>query len=128
MTPTEVAKLLNISTVTLNKYVKQGLECVNTTAHKKIPRHAIEVMKDPVYALLMQMVAQKRKRLNQSPKERLIEINEELASFQIKYRKRTFAEQFGQLTGDDLDDPADYYRWKHLEEEMQEILRLGGED
>lgn len=128
LTPQEAADLLGISKVTLNKYIKQGLECMDTSSHKKIPKYAIEIMKDPVYSILMQMVAQKKKRQNQTFKERLTEINEEISEFQLKYRKQTFTEQFGNLIGDDLDDPSDYYRWKHLEEEMQGILRLSGGD
>jgi hypothetical protein len=45
LTPQEAADLLGVSKVTLNKYIKQGLECKDTTSHKKIPKYAIEIMK-----------------------------------------------------------------------------------
>ncbi|MFD0715484.1 DNA-binding protein [Paenibacillus sp. GCM10027626] len=124
--PSEAADALGISTVTLNKYVKQGLECLENGSQHKIPKHAVELLRDPIYGILMQMIAQKKKRLRQTPSERLAEIYQEIAELQLKYQKRTSKEAFSEFNGDEMDDPTDYYRWTDLEKEMEEILRIAG--
>src|SRR5699024_3097302 len=77
LTPREAANQLGISNVTLNKQTKQGLEIVDTTSHRKIPKHAIELWKDPAYAIRMQMLFQEKKIKNQLPEDRLKEVQEE---------------------------------------------------
>lgn len=74
LTPKEASDTLGVSNVTLNKYMKQGLETIETTSHNKIPKHAVELWKDPVYAIRMQMLTQEKKLRNQSPEERLQEV------------------------------------------------------
>lgn len=126
LTPQEAADALGVSKVTLNKYIKQGLECLDNGTHNKIPKYAVEIMRDPVYSILMQHIAQERKIRNQSPADRLAEINQEITTLQYKYKVATFEEAFGAYNGDEMDDPTDYYHWKDLLEEMQDILKLGG--
>lgn len=126
LTPQEAADALGVSKVTLNKYIKQGLECLDNGSHNKIPKYAVEIMRDPVYSILMQHIAQERKIRNQSPKERLAEIYAEIADLQYKYSVTTPEEAFGAYNGDEMDDPTDYYRWKDLVEESKEIIKLGG--
>ncbi|MGD6796288.1 DNA-binding protein [Metabacillus indicus] len=120
--PSEASEQLGISTVTLNKYIKQGFECVDTRSHHKIPKHAVEVFKDPVYAIKMQMLAQKKKIENQSPEERIIEINEELLEFQKKYKKKSWKEAFNGYEVNVMDDPSEYYEWRDLEEEKESLI------
>ncbi|WP_019412690.1 hypothetical protein [Paenisporosarcina sp. TG20] len=126
LTPSEASTQLGISKVTLNKYIKQGLECVNTSSHRKIPKFIIEIWKDPVYSIRLQMMAQEKQRQNQSPIERLHEINNELTTLQVKYKSATYQEAFKEFDGDSMDDPSDYYTWKYLEEEKSEIITLLG--
>lgn len=127
LTPKEASEQLGVSKVTLNKYIQQGLDCVDTTSHKKIPKYIIEIWRDPVYAIRLQMIAQEKKRRNQSPAERLQEINNDLTAFQVKYRSATYQEVFQEFDGDSMDDPSDYYTWRDLEEEKREIIEvLGG--
>lgn len=126
LTPKEASEQLGISRVTLNKYIKQGLESVNTTAHNKIPKYVIELWKDPVYAIRMQMIAQEKKLRNQSPEERLEEILKEITLLQIKYKCFSFQEAFKDFNGDSMDDPTDYYSWRDLESEKEEIIKLLG--
>lgn len=129
LTPQEAADILGISKVTLNKYVKQGLEYIENSSHKRIPKYAVEILKDPIYGIRMQQIAQAKKLREQTPEERYHEITQELADLKLKYGKKTFEETFGGYSGDEMDDPTDYYRWKDLEEELDEILRLrGGKD
>ncbi|MFC2949200.1 DNA-binding protein [Virgibacillus sediminis] len=127
LTPKDTAEKMGISKVTLNKYIKQGLESLETSSHNKIPMYVIELWKDPVYSIKIQMIAQQKKMLNQSPIERYKEINEELSELHIKYKKYSFNDAFGHLSGDDLEDPTDYYLWRDLEEEREELLKQLGD-
>ncbi len=123
--PMQAAEMLGISKVTLNKYIKQGLECLDNGSQNKIPKHAVELMRDPVYSIRMQINYQKKKNLEQSPEDRMKEINEEITELQLKYGKKTYQEAF--VTDEsELDDPIDLYRWKDLVEEMDEILKIRG--
>ncbi|TCP28858.1 hypothetical protein EV207_11594 [Scopulibacillus darangshiensis] len=124
LTPKEASEQLGVSKVTLNKYIKQGLECVDTTSHRKIPKYIIDIWKDPVYAIRLQMIAQEKKRRNQAPIERLKEINNELTEFQVKYKSASFQEAFKEFNGDSMDDPSDFYTWRDLEAEKQDIIQL----
>lgn len=63
--------------------MKRGFECVDTTNHHKIPKHAVEVWKDPIYTIKMQMLAQKKKIQNQTSEERIKKTYEELLDFQM---------------------------------------------
>jgi len=129
LTPQQAADALGVSKVTVNKYVKQGLEYVDNKSHHRIPKYAIEMMKDPIYGIRMQQIAQQKKLREQSPEDRYHDIAQELADLKLKYGKQTIEEAFGTYDGDNMDDPTDFYRWKDLEEEMQEIFRLrGGKD
>ncbi|MFC0216617.1 hypothetical protein ACFFK0_29910 [Paenibacillus chartarius] len=103
LTPQEAAKALGVLKVTLNKYIKQGLECMDNSSRKKIPSYAIEILKDPVYAILMQKTAQEKRLRNQTPHERLAEINSEIAELQMKYGKETFEETFAGHNGDEME-------------------------
>lgn len=126
LTPQEAAKALGTSKVTLNKYIKQGLECLDNGRHNKIPIYTIEIMRDPVYSIRMQAIAQEKKLRNQTPAGRFAEINEDLSKLQLKYRTMKFEDAFKGYDGDEMDDPTDYYRWNDLLEEMSDILKLGG--
>ncbi len=124
--PSEAAEQLGVSTVTLNKYIKQGMECLNNGSQNKIPKYAVELLRDPVYGVLMQMIGQKKKRMQQPPSERLGEIYKEIAEYQIKYGTETYQEAFSEYDGDEMDDPTDYNHWKDLVEESTEILKMAG--
>ncbi|MDO3411496.1 helix-turn-helix domain-containing protein [Saccharibacillus sp. CPCC 101409] len=125
--PKDAAAILGISKVTLNKYIKQGLECMDNGSQNKIPKHAVELMRDPVYSIRMQINHQKKKMLEQTPADRLVDINREITDLQLKYSKKTYQEAFT-VHESELDDPIDLYRWKDLTEEMDEILRIAGEE
>ncbi|MDN4617262.1 helix-turn-helix domain-containing protein [Paenibacillus sp. PsM32] len=126
LTPQAAADALGISKVTLNKYVKQGLEYIDNQTHKRIPKYAIEIMKDPIYSIRMQQIAQSKKLRQQTPEDRYHEVIQELADLQLKYGTQTVQEAFSEYNGDNMDDPTDYYRWKDLQEEMTDILGWRG--
>ncbi|KAB8126746.1 helix-turn-helix domain-containing protein [Gracilibacillus oryzae] len=123
LTPKQACELMGISRTTLNKYIQQGLEISDTDSHKKIPRYVIELWKDPVYAIRMQMLVQEKKRLRQSTEQRLHEINKELKELNKKYKTESIFEAFADFNGDEMNDPTDYYIWKDLLEEKEDILK-----
>ncbi|MGM8366805.1 helix-turn-helix domain-containing protein [Virgibacillus sp. W0181] len=131
LTPKEAAELLGISNVTLHKYMKQGLEAIDTTSHHKIPKHAISLWQDPVYAIRMQMLTQEKKLQDQTPEERMKEVLEEITELQKEYKVKTVSEALAKYNIGDLDaldDPSDFRNWKDLEEEKEELLEelIGG--
>lgn len=126
--PSQVADQLSISTVTVNKYIKQGLECIDTKNHNKIPQHAVDLWNDPICSLKMQMLYQEKKIRKQSPQDRIQEIDQEILAFQIKYKTIKCQDFFKSSEIDFLDDPSDYYEWRDLEEEKDSlVLKLIGD-
>src|SRR5699024_575015 len=125
LTPKEASEQLGVSNVTVNKYMKQGLEMVDTNSHRKIPIHAVELWKDPVYAIRMQMLAQEKEIKNQPPEERLKEVREEIIELQKKYKAKTSHEAMrnqGIIDIDMRDDPSDFRNWEDLENEQEDIV------
>ncbi|GAA0607991.1 hypothetical protein GCM10009001_26680 [Virgibacillus siamensis] len=119
--PKQAAEFLGVSNVTLNKYMKQGFEHIDTSSHNKIPKHAVDLWKDPVYCIKMQYLYQEKKRLRQTPEERLSEVYEELVQFKKKYKTPYIEKAFEGIDIDEMDDPSDYYEWRDLLEEEKEI-------
>ena len=133
ITPKEAAESLGVSNVTLNKYMKQGLEAVDTTSHQKIPKHAIELWYDPVYAIRMQMLVQEKKLRNQTPEDRLKEVRDEITELQKEYKAKTIRKAMSKNkinNIDAMDDPSDFRKWEDLEEEYEELLEglIGGSE
>ncbi|WP_368901909.1 helix-turn-helix transcriptional regulator [Oceanobacillus oncorhynchi] len=121
LTLEEAAEQLGVSKSTLNTYIKQGLETVNISSQPQISKHTIELLKNPVECIRMQINFQEQYLRNQSPEERLSEINEKLSELQIKYNSSSFDEAFKDFNGDSMEDPYDYYLWRDLEEEKEEF-------
>jgi len=72
------------------------------------------------------LLAQEKKRHSQSIEERLEEINKELTALEVKYKSSSYQEAFKEFNGDSMDDPADYYSWRDLIYEKEEIIKLLG--
>lgn len=131
ITPKEATDLLGVSNVTLNKYMKQGLETIDTTSHHKVPKHSVVLWKDPVYAIRMQMLAQEKKLRNQTRDDRLKEVRDEIIELQKEYKAKTIREAMDKnniSNIDAMDDPSDFRTWEDLEEEQEELLEelIGG--
>lgn len=131
ITPKEAAEMLGVSNVTLNKYVKQGLEVMDTTSHHKIPKHAVKIWNDPVYAIRIQMIAQKKKLRNQTLEGRLNEIRDEITELQKMYKTKSVSEAMITYEIDNIDamdDPSSFRKWSDLEDEYNELLEelIGG--
>ncbi|GAE94761.1 hypothetical protein JCM21714_3950 [Gracilibacillus boraciitolerans JCM 21714] len=58
--PSEAAEQLEVSTVTLNKYVKQGFEYINNSSHHRIPKHMIPLWHDTYMPLKYKRCINKR--------------------------------------------------------------------
>ncbi|UOQ86844.1 DNA-binding protein [Gracilibacillus salinarum] len=119
--PSDAAEQLGVSTVTLNKYVKQGFEYLNNSSHYRIPKHMIPLWHDTVYAIRVQMMFQQKKIWNQKPEERLKEVVDELLEFQMKYKADTVKEAFQKADKNDADTLPDYYEWESLEDELRDL-------
>lgn len=128
LTPKEASDILGVSNVTINKYIKQGMEYMQTRSHRKIPKHAVLLWKDPVYCILMQKNFAESKSRNQSPKERLLEISQELLELQLKYGIDTLEEARTLVECEEM-EISEYYEWEALEEEYAELKnKLKGKD
>lgn len=123
LTPAEAADALGVSTVTIYKYAKQGMELVENGTHKKYPKFVIEIMNVPTYSFLMRLNFQNKQLRNQTPRERLKQVNDGIFEYQSHYGKLFCKEYFGE-NDDSMDDPTDYYRWRDLEEERAELEKL----
>ncbi|ASK64233.1 hypothetical protein CFK37_19815 [Virgibacillus phasianinus] len=128
LTTSEAAKKLNVSTVTINKYLNSGLEKMVTTSHRKIPKHAVQLWRNPEYCLKMQMNFQENKLRNQSAEERLKEVVEEILEFQLKYKVDKVEEAFPMINEDMMGQLQDYYEWDSLEEEYRELKQKVSEE
>lgn len=122
--PSEAAKQLEVSTVTLNKYVKQGFEYINNKSHYRIPKHMIPLWHDTAYSIKVQMMYQQKKLWNQEPEERLKEVVEELLEFQVKYKADTVKEAFPTVDGNKDGALVDYYEWESLEDELHHLKEI----
>ena len=126
---TDAAHELNISRSMIYKYINNGLEVVGEKGSQKVPRYVIEAWKDPVKAMQIQWVHQIRKARTQTPDEKLIMINEEIAEFEKRYGG-SFYKLYGNLSTEEMDmkaESVDISDWKDLEEEKEFLLeRLKG--
>src|SRR5699024_7233328 len=101
---------VGVSYVDINKKTKTGLRNGYKTSHRKITKHAIELSKDPAYAIRMQMLFQEKKIKNQLPEDRLKEVQEEITELQKKYKAKTvhaviIKQNISDL--DTVDDPSE---------------------
>ncbi|QBK25154.1 helix-turn-helix domain-containing protein [Ureibacillus thermophilus] len=120
LTPKEAANMLSVSTVTIHKYMKQGLENLETRSHRKIPKHAVLLWKDSKYCILMQRIYHEKKLRNQTPEDRIKEAKHELLDLQLKYGVDTL-EQAWKLVDEEKMDISEYYEWEALEDELREL-------
>lgn len=118
----EAMEMLNVSKPTLLTYVEQGLESANTTDHKKIPKHAVELWNESE-AFIMQWVHQVRRMRVETDEDKLVRISAEIKKFEEVY-EGPFGEVFGKLSSkeaDERNDASNYYDWKDLEEMKAEL-------
>ncbi|MFP3726353.1 hypothetical protein U8V72_14290 [Priestia filamentosa] len=119
----DICQELSVSSATLNRYVRLGLEEVTGEdgISKLYPKHNTFYFKDALWALEIQGLNQDfiiRNRSTQETKEYLLG---EIKVFEERYG--TTFKDFVKATSnpDELDKPLDYHTWQHLEEELEKL-------
>lgn len=120
LTVEEAMVELGLSENRLRRYIRRGL----TTMHDgKIPRYAVVLMKDPVFAFIMQWEYQQNKIENQTKEERLKDIQRRIIEFEEE-NGGNFDELFGHLTDEQIEEmdesmDLDLMMWKELSQELR---------
>lgn len=120
LTVEEAMVELDLSENRLRKYIRRGL----TTMHDgKIPRYAVVLMKDPVFAFIMQWEYQQNKIENQTKEVRVKDIQRRIIEFEEE-NGGNFDELFGHLTDEQIEEmdesmDLDLMMWKELSQELQ---------
>lgn len=127
VTPSKAGEILGVERQTINKYTRYGLEMLDTNKHKKIPLDALSLWKDPVWATRLQGIGQKFKQRNQSLKQYLEELYEELHHIETNHNQ-TLDQTFKEIIGGEVDAEDsihffEYNNWKNL---LQEIKYVEG--
>lgn len=107
---------LGLSEKSLRKYIRRGL----TMHNGKIPRHAVEIMRDPAYCIKMQFEFQREKLENQTKEERIEDIREQIVEFEDEFGGE-FEIIYGHLSDeeiDEMDNSIDLKVWRDLVEEL----------
>lgn len=118
----EVRKQLGISRPTLSRYVERGLETTNAKSHKSYPSHVVFYWKDGKWVSRIQTLFQLFKLRNRTQKDVIKELELEDKKYRKLYGNKPFSEVFLDVVNpDDLKEPEDYYNWKDIVEELQEV-------
>lgn len=132
LTVEEAGDMLNVSRPTINKYAKNGqLEMLETTKHKKIPLHAVEIWKDPDLNTKVQMLHQLYLERNNPLRTRYEELLVKIKEFEEMYDNQAFEEVYkdvlsGEKHWDEVDSVSDYFEWEVLVEDLNELkAKLG---
>jgi len=121
LTVEEAMVELGLSEKSLRKYIRRGL----TMHNGKIPRYAVEIMRDPAYCILMQFEFQREKLQNQTKEERIEDIREQIVEFEDEFGG-DFEILYGYLSDEEInemDDSIDLKIWKYLVEELRKNTR-----
>jgi hypothetical protein len=117
LTLEDAAKELRVSEKRMRKYIKQGF----IYHDQGMPKYAVVLATDPVYAYLMQLDCQEKKLKANTTLDWIRFFEEEIADFEEKYGGK-FNELFGHLTDeqiDGMDEAIDIMNWKELEEDLR---------
>ncbi|GAE26694.1 hypothetical protein JCM9140_2781 [Halalkalibacter wakoensis JCM 9140] len=127
LTVEEAGDKLEVTRPTINKYSKNGqLEMINTTKHKKIPLHAVEMWKDTGLLTKVHMLSEAFKSRNNHLHEQYEEILKRIKEFEEEYDNQPFEIVFkdvlnGKIHWDEVDSVSDYAEWEALIEDLNEI-------
>src|SRR5699024_6792520 len=105
---------------------KKGMETIQTTAHRKIPKHVIPLWQDPKYCLKMQRLAINKSLMNQTNFEQFLEVSRAIAQLQYKYKSNTVSESIKDNLA--IVDPSEYYNWCALERKKDKLLKKMEDD
>lgn len=123
VTPSKAGEMLGVERQTINKYSRYGLEVLDTNKHNKIPLDALSLWKDPVWATRLQGIGQKFKQRDQSLKQHLDELYEELDRIVNNYKQpleQTFKEIIdGKVDAENSIYFFEYNNWINLLQEIK---------
>ncbi|WP_373894215.1 hypothetical protein [Virgibacillus sp. CBA3643] len=125
VTPSKAGQILGVERQTINKYKHLGLETLDTDKHNKIPKDALILWKDPIWATRLQGIGQKFKHREQSLTDYLAELYEEL--YQIKTKHVAPLEEVykdiinGEVEADESIYFFGYDNWKNILEEVEYV-------
>ena len=104
---------------------------LETTKHKKIPLHAVEIWKDPDLNTKVQMLHQLYLERNNPLRTRYEELLVKIKEFEEMYDNQAFEEVYkdvlsGEKHWDEVDSVSDYFEWEVLVEDLNELkAKLG---
>ena len=127
LTVDEVGEQLHVTRPTINKYAKTGqLEMLDTTKHKKIPLHAVDIWNDTELNTKVQMLHHLYIERENPVRVRYEELLLEIKKFEEIYDNQPFEVVFkdvlnGKLHWDEVDSVSDYFEWEGLIEDLNVI-------
>lgn len=132
LTVDEAGEKLKVSRPTINKYGKNGqLEVLDTSKHKKIPLHAIEIWNDTVLNVKTQILREHFFTRNDSLHQQYEEILAKIKEFEKMYDNNPFNVEYkdvlsGEKHWDEVDSVSDYFEWESLIEDLIELKKQLG--
>ncbi|MFE8696462.1 excisionase family DNA-binding protein [Cytobacillus sp. FJAT-53684] len=127
LTVDEAGKELNVSRPTINKYGQNGqIELLQTSKHRKIPKHAVEIWRDTDLLVKVQVLHGLYMKRNSFLHQQLEEILVKIKEFEELYDNQPFEVVYkdvinGGIPWDAVDSVGDYSEWELLIEERDEI-------
>ncbi|MFZ3590099.1 hypothetical protein ACOI1C_12655 [Bacillus sp. DJP31] len=127
LTVDEVAERIGINHQTIHRYGKNGqLEIVETTNHRQIPLHVIEILKDADLMTRIQLLSNAYLERENSLSRRCEKIMIKIKKFEENYNNQPFEKVYkdvikGNKHWDEVESVSDYFEWEALVEELQEI-------
>lgn len=113
---------LEVSRSTIARYVEAGMEIVPGHGHRVYPEHNVFYWNNSEWSTRIQRLYQTFKVRNRTKNDLINELKEEIKKYENKYNNKPFSIVFGHVTDPyELDEPDDYYEWKDLIEELEEL-------
>jgi hypothetical protein len=117
-----ICRSLGISKSTLSRYVKLGLEVADTNTHSRYPAHVTYYWHNALGASKIQALYQAFKIRNQTTSDILKELEEENRKYEKSHGNQSFYDIYANVENpDELEEPDEYYDWKDVIEELEEL-------
>ncbi|WP_113928753.1 hypothetical protein [Bacillus sp. P14.5] len=117
-----ICKNLGISKSTLSRYVKLGLEVTDATSHYRYPAHVTYYWHNALWASRIQALYQAFKLRNRTTIDIIKELQEENKKYETNHADKSFYDVYANIENpDELEEPDEYYDWKDIIEELEEL-------
>lgn len=117
-----ICSSLGISKSTLSRYVKLGLEVADTNTHYRYPAHVIYNWQNALEASRIQALYQAFKIRNRTTADIIKELQEENVKYEKNHGDKSFYDIYANVENpDELEEPEEYYDWKDVIEELEEL-------